>query len=357
MRETLYTCFIDKVLQQRRKSLILAHAGSCSADVKENRNSGNLLCTEAPVASGDRSPPPPPPDGNAGAGKKRPLAEGNSAHGNYRPKKRKKAPGSLPPKNALTQLNEVKPGLQYKLLSQTGPVHAPVFLMTVEVNARLFEGSGPTKKKAKLSAAERALRSFVRFPDAPEAHLATGRTPSVHTDFTSDHADFPGVLFNAFDSVTVAEDPFYPAPDNGPFGSLGIEYPSLALPVPGGPGASASATPLPVFAPPASGRSPVMILNELRPGLKYDFVSESGESHAKNFVMSVMADARTFRGSGRNKKLAKARAAQAALTALFNLQLDRAPSRRPIPREGLQPHPPQVTPDPGPQPGPLRCGR
>ncbi len=91
-----------------------------------------------------------------------------------------------------------------------------------------------------------------------------------------------------------------------------------------------------------SGKNPVMILNELRPGLKYEFVSESGESHAKNFVMSVTVDSQTFEGSGRNKKLAKARAAQAALSALFNMQLDQTPSRQPIPSEGLQLHLPQV---------------
>ncbi|KAG7264013.1 hypothetical protein CRUP_029108 [Coryphaenoides rupestris] len=68
---------------------------------------------------------------------------------------------------------------------------------------------------------------------------------------------------------------------------------------------------------------------------------ERGESHAKNFVMSVTVDAQSFEGSGRNKKLAKARAAQAVLSALFNMQLDQTPSRQPIPREGLQLHLPQ----------------
>ena len=85
-----------------------------------------------------------------------------------------------------------------------------------------------------------------------------------------------------------------------------------------------------------------MILNELRPGLKYDFLSESGESHAKNFVMSVVVDGQFFEGSGRNKKLAKARAAQSALATIFNLHLDQTPSRQPIPSEGLQLHLPQV---------------
>ncbi|CAL8290935.1 unnamed protein product [Lota lota] len=338
----------------RNQQKLLTRAGeedegmsSRSTDVKENRNLDNLFSKDG--AAGDGSALP---NGSAGGGKKRPLEEGNNAHSKYRPKKRKKAPGPVLPKNALMQLNEIKPGLQYKLLSQTGPVHAPVFVMTVEVNGQLFEGSGPTKKKAKLNAAERALRSFVQFPNASEAHLAMGRTLSVHTDFTSDQADFPDTLFNGFETAAPADDPFYLAPNhNGSFSSLGIEYPLLTSPVPsgqtqvpggGGGGGVVTAT---AFVPPTSAKNPVMILNELRPGLKYDFVSESGESHAKNFVMSVTVDAQTFQGSGRNKKLAKARAAQAALSALFNMQLDQAPSQQPIPSEGLQLHLPQVLAD------------
>ncbi|XP_037618090.1 double-stranded RNA-specific editase 1-like isoform X1 [Sebastes umbrosus] len=315
---------------------------SCSTDVKENRNLDNLFSKGGVAAEAAQLP-----NGSAGGGRKRPLEEGNNghAHSKYRPKKRKKIPGPILPKNALMQLNEIKPGLQYKLLSQTGPVHAPVFVMTVEVNGQLFEGSGPTKKKAKLNAAEKALRSFVQFPNASEAHMAMGRTLSVHTDFTSDQADFPDMLFNAFETSTPVDDPFYLASNsNGSFSSLGIEYPLLPSPVP-----NLVQAPLPTapstFISPTSGKNPVMILNELRPGLKYDFVSESGESHAKNFVMSVTVDAQNFQGSGRNKKLAKARAAQAALSALFNMQLDQAPSRQPIPREGLQLHLPQVLAD------------
>ncbi|CAG06647.1 unnamed protein product, partial [Tetraodon nigroviridis] len=315
---------------------------SCSTDVKENRNFDNLFSKEGIAAEAAQLP-----NGSAGGGKKRPLEEGNNGHvhSKYRPKKRKKVPGPVLPKNALMQLNEIKPGLQYKLLSQTGPVHAPVFVMSVEVNGQLFEGSGPTKKKAKLNAAEKALRSFVQFPNASEAHMAMGRTLSVHTDFTSDQADFPDMLFNAFETSTPVDESFYLASNsNGSFSSLGIEYPLLPSPVP-----NLVQAPLPpapsTYISPTSGKNPVMILNELRPGLKYDFVSESGESHAKNFVMSVMVDTQNFQGSGRNKKLAKARAAQAALSALFNMQLDQAPSRQPIPREGLQLHLPQVLAD------------
>lgn len=314
------------------KLLLLGTAGSCSTDVKENRNLDNLFTKEAEA---DRLP-----SKSVGGERKRPLEEGNNGHthSKYRPKKRKKVSGPILPKNALMQLNEIKPGLQYKLLSQTGPVHAPVFLMTVEVNGQIFEGSGPTKKKAKLIAAEKALRSFIQFPNASEAHMAIGQTLSIHTDFTSDQADFPAMLFNAFETSIPVDNSFYlTSNSNRSFSSLGIEYPLLPPPV------KAPLLPAPsIFISPTSYKNPVMILNELRPGLKYDFVSESGESHAKNFVMSVKIDAQNFQGSGRNKKLAKARAAQAALSALFNMKLDQAPSQQPIPREGLQLHLPQV---------------
>ncbi|KAL4687866.1 hypothetical protein H8957_004825 [Semnopithecus entellus] len=315
---------------------------SSSTDVKENRNLDN-------VSPKDGSTPGPGEGsqlsngGGGGPGRKRSLEEGSNGHSKYRLKKRRKTPGPVLPKNALMQLNEIKPGLQYTLLSQTGPVHAPLFVMSVEVNGQVFEGSGPTKKKAKLHAAEKALRSFVQFPNASEAHLAMGRTLSVNTDFTSDQADFPDTLFNGFETPDKAEPPFYVGSNGDDSFSSSGDLSLSASPVP----ASLAQPPLPVLPPfpPPSGKNPVMILNELRPGLKYDFLSESGESHAKSFVMSVVVDGQFFEGSGRNKKLAKARAAQSALATIFNLHLDQTPSRQPIPSEGLQLHLPQVLAD------------
>uniref|UniRef100_G1QQ87 Adenosine deaminase RNA specific B1 n=1 Tax=Nomascus leucogenys TaxID=61853 RepID=G1QQ87_NOMLE len=315
---------------------------SSSTDVKENRNLDN-------VSPKDGSTPGPGEGsqlsngGGGGPGRKRPLEEGSNGHSKYRLKKRRRTPGPVLPKNALMQLNEIKPGLQYTLLSQTGPVHAPLFVMSVEVNGQVFEGSGPTKKKAKLHAAEKALRSFVQFPNASEAHLAMGRTLSVNTDFTSDQADFPDTLFNGFETPDKAEPPFYVGSNGDDSFSSSGDLSLSASPVP----ASLAQPPLPVLPPfpPPSGKNPVMILNELRPGLKYDFLSESGESHAKSFVMSVVVDGQFFEGSGRNKKLAKARAAQSALATIFNLHLDQTPSRQPILSEGLQLHLPQVLAD------------
>lgn len=62
--------------------------------------------------------------------------------------------------NALMRLNQLKPGLQYKLISQTGPVHVPVFTMAVEVDGKTFEASGPSKRTAKLHVAVKVRKGF-----------------------------------------------------------------------------------------------------------------------------------------------------------------------------------------------------
>ena len=252
-------------------------------------------------------------------GTKRAYPGGDGDNAARRRKKKKKVPGPPLPKNALMQLNEIKPGLQYKLETQAGPVHAPTFTMSVEVNGQMFEGAGTTKKKAKLIAAEKALASFVQFPNASEAHQAMGRQIIIG-DFTSDSAMNSNTsLFNNFDPGAQSEDetgmPMAVAPSAN---TNGNGAPSNVL------AAAAQQGNRPIPLQPA-GKNPVMILNEIRPGTKYEFVSETGESHAKNFVMSVTVDGETFQGSGRNKKLAKARAAQAALQKIFNLEFSNVP--------------------------------
>ena len=65
------------------------------------------------------------------------------------------------------------------------------------------------------------------------------------------------------------------------------------------------------------GKNPVMELNEKRRGLRYELISETGGSHDKRFVMEVEIDGQKFRGTGSNKKVAKAYAALDALERLF----------------------------------------
>ncbi|XP_058912447.1 double-stranded RNA-specific editase B2 isoform X2 [Kogia breviceps] len=284
-----------------------------SADVKENRNVSNLEARLPP--SGDRAR-----GGTPGLKRKRPLEEGNGGHLCQLRLLWRRLSWSVAPKNALVQLHELRPGLQFRTVSQTGPVHAPVFAVAVDVNGLTFEGTGPTKKKAKMRAAELALRSFVQLPNTCQAHPAPGGTAP---DFTSDQADFPDSLFQRFEPTAPSEG--FPgrrpaAPERlstacrrgrllGRPLDLDLD---LDLGGPAAPGA----------------RNPVVLLNELRSGLRYVCLSEPEKRRAQSFVMAVSVDGRTFEGSGRSKKLAKGQAAQAALQALFDIRLPgHVPSR------------------------------
>nr|XP_010960369.2 double-stranded RNA-specific editase B2 [Camelus bactrianus] len=186
-----------------------------SADVKENRNVSNLEARPLPVGDRTRGGPP-------GLKRKRPLEEGGGGPLRQLHLLWRGLSWSVAPKNALVQLHELRPGLQYRTVSQTGPVHAPVF--------------------ARLSAACRRGRLLCR-----------------------------------------------------PLDLVGTAAPGE--------------------------RNPVVLLNELRSGLRYVCLSEPEKQRAQSFVMAVNVDGRTFEGSGRSKKLAKGQAAQAALQALFDIRL------------------------------------
>lgn len=304
--------------------------GTSSAEVKENRNTGNL--EDHPVTSNERSRV-----GTSSVKRKRPLEEGNSGHFCKLQLIWKKVSWSVTPKNALVQLHELKPGLQYKMVSQTGPVHAPVFAVAVEVNGLTFEGTGPTKKKAKMRAAELALKSFVQFPNACQAHFAMGNCFNPSTDFTSDQADFPDTLFKEFEPSTNTKDISGRGPVNNDLLSTAYRHGRLFCHTLDFMGRSKQ-NKCKMASAAESEMNPVVLLNELRSGLRYVCLSETVEKqHLKSFVMAVRVDGRTFEGSGRSKKLAKGQAAQAALQALFNIRL---PSH--IPSRSKCNHLPQV---------------
>uniref|UniRef100_A0A7N8X276 Adenosine deaminase RNA specific B2 (inactive) n=1 Tax=Mastacembelus armatus TaxID=205130 RepID=A0A7N8X276_9TELE len=281
-------------------------AGTSSAEVKENRNIGNLedrTTGSAECQSLFRSDST--RGGSSGLKRKRPLEEDNNGHLCQLRLIYKKLSCFEAPKNALVQLNELRPGLQYRMVSQTGPVHAPVFSIAVEVNGLTFEGTGPTKKKAKMRAAELALKSFIQFPNAPQAHLAMGNMSNPSADFTSDQADFPDTLFKEFESS--------PCSDGLSHGRLLRHTLDLMVQAQQRLGG--------IVPEPEAPKSPVALLNELRPGLRYACLSERVEGRRlRSFVMAVRVDGQIFEGCGRSKKLAKTQAAQCALQALFNIR-------------------------------------
>ncbi|KAJ8011880.1 hypothetical protein DPEC_G00062880 [Dallia pectoralis] len=231
-------------------------------------------------------------------------------------------------KNALVQLNELKPGLQYEMVSRTGPVHAPVFAVGVEVNGFRFEGKGPTKKKAKMKAAELALGSFIQFPNASQAHTTLGNLRFVNsvapTDFTSDQADLvPGTPYEEFEEVDgkvlchnyrtcgKGRELLTSLCSKGKLLSLTLDLMS-----------SANQTRHGMESSLVEELRPVTVLNELRPGLRYICLTERVRGRqARYFVIAVRVDGKIFEGCGRSKSLAKAQAAGLALRDVFNISL------------------------------------
>ncbi|KFP43978.1 Spermatid perinuclear RNA-binding protein, partial [Chlamydotis macqueenii] len=187
--------------------------------------------------------------------------------------------------NALMRLNQIRPGLQYKLLSQSGPVHAPVFTMSVDVDGTTYEASGPSKKTAKLHVAVKVLQAM-GYP--------TGFDADVECISSDEKSDTEGK------NETVSS-----ISSNNTGNSTADTSATLEVRTQG-----------PILT--ASGKNPVMELNEKRRGLKYELISETGGSHDKRFVMEVEVDGQKFRGAGPNKKVAKASAALAALEKLFS---------------------------------------
>ncbi|XP_067877453.1 interleukin enhancer-binding factor 3 homolog isoform X2 [Heterodontus francisci] len=216
---------------------------------------------------------------------KRPMDEDSSEDKSPNKKKKKtqkKAEEKVEPAqamNALMRLNQLRPGLQYKLISQTGPVHAPVFTMSVEVDGKNYEASGPSKKTAKLHVAVKVLQ---------DKGLPTGVEPEKIEETV----------------VKVEPKPIAPVP-------AAVTVKTVAVT----PEAESARQQGPILT--KQGKNPVMELNEKRRGLKYELISETGGSHDKRFVMEVEVDGQKFTGSGSNKKVAKAHAALAALEKLF----------------------------------------
>ncbi|XP_067376930.1 spermatid perinuclear RNA-binding protein-like isoform X3 [Channa argus] len=154
------------------------------------------------------------------------------------------------PMNALMRLNQIHPGLQYRLLSQSGPVHAPVFTMSVEIQGTTYQATGNSKRTAKLQVALKALQAL--------GYVLGGGDGDVDSLSADEKSDGEGKndrmsTSSSSTSLTSSTD------------------------------AQESRAPGPILT--AGGKNPVMELNEKRRGLKYELISESGSSYDKRFII------------------------------------------------------------------------
>ncbi|KAL0979603.1 hypothetical protein UPYG_G00187180 [Umbra pygmaea] len=187
------------------------------------------------------------------------------------------------PMSAQMILNQLYPGLQYKLLSQSGPDHAPLFTMSVDIQGPVFQASGTSKKAAKTNVALKVLQTL-------------GLQNGFNVDLDS---------LSAYDWA-------------GGKGHKGRKEQGYRLPTSSQSNSVSSSTdsyesriPEPLLT--AAVKNPVMKLNQKHQGLNYELISDTGYSCEKRFIIEVKVGKQTFRGSGSTKKAAKSSAALAAL--------------------------------------------
>lgn len=280
-------------------------------------------------------------------------AEGNKI-------KRKKVPGAknlrirkhVQPKNALSCLNELVPGVVYNT-EQEGGV-GQQFGVSVTIEGKTFRGYGTSKQIARQNAAEAALVSFVKPPvpksatgednkmedKTPWATLASfamyklfndwkdGRIGTGHTAVPA----FPGVspqnLQGYFNQMVAGPQPITVSQTNSAHTNAISQY--LGTPAAGvikSPEMSKNASTGAAIAKPAkqvpdnaASMHPVMVLHQMRPGIEYITNKTTGEDNRPYFVVASDIDGQQFTGEGSNLKKAKFHLARDAIYALFGVE-------------------------------------
>ncbi|KAL3055678.1 hypothetical protein OYC64_018369 [Pagothenia borchgrevinki] len=172
-----------------------------------------------------------------------------------------------------------------------------------------------------MRVAELALRSFIQFQNASQAHASMGNFTSTPVDFTADKLDIHDAFLKEFEPSllencqlrqcnTAKKEVFSSIYNYRRVVRLKLDFSSTK------PKRQSISTSL------LEHLSPVALLNELRPGLRYMCLTE--RVHGKpmrSFVMVVRVEGGVFEGCGHSKRMAKAQAAAAALQSVYNITL------------------------------------
>ncbi|XP_034009025.1 LOW QUALITY PROTEIN: double-stranded RNA-specific editase B2-like [Trematomus bernacchii] len=172
-----------------------------------------------------------------------------------------------------------------------------------------------------MRVAELALRSFIQFQNASQAHASMGNFTSTPVDFTADKLDIHDAFLKEFEPSllencqlrqcnTAKKEVFSSIYNYRRVVRLKLDFSSTK------PKRQAISTSL------LEHLSPVALLNELRPGLRYMCLTERVHGRPmRSFVMVVRVEGGVFEGCGHSKRMAKAQAAAAALQSVYNITL------------------------------------
>jgi dsRNA-specific ribonuclease len=251
---------------------------------------------------------------------------------------------TLQPKNAIMVLNEMKAGCQFTFPETPGHMSNSLYLVHAELDGKTYVGQGLSKPLARQAAAENALKALL-------LEKMTAASMKARLDAESDGQTNTSVepIKEENNEDTVMET--NTAEDEIPWSSLAsfalyklflewhnqgtsvpVTRPGLP-PVKGGGVKKENATspraPTQKELPPnPTSIHPVMLLNQMRPGLTYVEVSRVGNPPNTMFTLAVEVNGVNYSGTAKNKKDAKKAAAKAALLALYDLSYPEEASKQ-----------------------------
>ncbi|XP_011265665.1 putative uncharacterized protein DDB_G0271606 isoform X2 [Camponotus floridanus] len=240
---------------------------------------------------------------------------------------------TLQPKNAIMVLNEMKAGVQFTFPETQGPMTNSLYLVHAELDGKTYVGQGLSKPLARQNAAENALKALL-------LEKMTAASMKARIDAESDgqaNSSIEGLKEEINEDNTIMDTN---TEDEIPWSSLAsfalyklfLEWhnqgTSVPVPRPGLPATkgakkdnpNAPKTPVQKELPPNPVNiHPVMLLNQMKPGLTYVELSRVGNPPNTMFTLAVEIDGVEYSGTAKNKKDAKKAAAKAALLALYDL--------------------------------------
>nr|CAD7588971.1 unnamed protein product [Timema genevievae] len=251
----------------------------------------------------------------------------------------------LQPKNAIMVLNELVSGVKFSFQEHSTALKQTTFIFNAEVNGKMYAGQGLSKLVAKQNAAESALKALLleKIAQASEAstkmetnELEGGGAPVEEKKNPPAPGTDNGDTASECEEGSIAEGKPGAPEDEVPWGNLAsfalyklfVEWQQQGTPVPLTKPITQAVTLGPKSNPPApmkkipenpTERHPVMLLNQLRPGVVFNELSRVGTPPDVTFTLEVTVDGTSYTGSGKNKKDAKKEAAKAALSGALSI--------------------------------------
>ncbi|XP_049948245.1 double-stranded RNA-specific editase 1-like [Schistocerca serialis cubense] len=250
----------------------------------------------------------------------------------------------LQPKNAMMVLRELKAGINFTFQEHTNALTQTMFVVSAEVDGKVYVGGGLSKSIAKQNAAEKALKDLLleRMSDAAvktqkwhNAEVVEPMQQEVNNAAGSGVSDDGSIA----ESAQALGKPPVPE-DDVPWGNVasfalyklftewqsqGTHVPlpfckqKPVLPPPARPLVLAAHSPMKKIPENPTGCHPVLLLHHLKPGIQFTEARQEHTHLDERFTMSVTVDGKTYSGVGKTKKEAKKAAAIACLAGSFKI--------------------------------------